>query len=271
MVIWYLPVSDLCPIPRLCSVRYLNTTPLVWGLLHGPQRGIFDVTFALPSECADRMVAGEADIGIVPVASLSGQSWSILRGTGIGARGPVRSILLISRVPPAQIRTLAADVGSRTSVLLARIILARKYCAEPAITLMPPRLDDMLAAADGALIIGDPALHLDPGSLPYHVLDLAEEWTEMTGLPMVFAVWACPAPYATPAHEKALVDSCRFGLNHIEEIIAAESRARGLAESLVRRYLTRHITFEMTARDYQGMELFLSLGSRLEALAVTTA
>ncbi|MGH9672863.1 MAG: menaquinone biosynthetic enzyme MqnA/MqnD family protein [Bryobacteraceae bacterium] len=264
-----MPASDPSPIPRLCSVRYLNTTPLIWGLLHGPQRGIFDVTFALPSECADRRAAGEADIGIVPVASLAGQSWSILRGTGIGARGPVRSILLISRVPPSQIRTLAADVGSRTSVLLARIILARKYGAEPEVTVMPPRLDAMLASAEGALIIGDPALHLAPGALPYHVLDLAGEWTEMTGLPMVFAVWACPARYATPAHEKALIDSCRFGLDRIEEIIDRESRARGLAESLVRQYLTRHITFEMTNRDYEGMELFLSLGSRLEALAVT--
>ena len=104
--------------------------------------------------------------------------------------GPVRSILLISKVPFQQIRTLSADSSSRTSVMLSRIVLARKYGAFPEIRTHRPDLAEMLDFDDACLIIGDPALVLDPATLPFHVLDLGAEWTEMTDLPMVFAVWA---------------------------------------------------------------------------------
>src|SRR5207248_359598 len=102
-------------------------------------------------------------------------------------RGPVRSILLIAKCPAPEIRTLAADTSSRTSVELARVILSRRYGAMPVRIPHAPDLPAMLRAADAALIIGDPALALDPAHLPYRVYDLGAEWVEMTGLPMVFA------------------------------------------------------------------------------------
>src|SRR5207253_10952260 len=105
-------------------------------MLHGPQREIFDVEFAVPSECADRVRDGIADIGIVPVATLLDQDLEIFRGSGIACRGPVRSILLISRVPFTDIRTLATDSGSRSSVMLARIILDRRYRTRPDLSSM---------------------------------------------------------------------------------------------------------------------------------------
>ncbi len=83
----------------MCAVSYLNTVPLVWGMLHGEQREIFDLEFALPSECADRLRDGRADIGLPPVAALLDQDLAIFRGAGIASRGAVRTILLISRKP----------------------------------------------------------------------------------------------------------------------------------------------------------------------------
>ena len=107
--------------PRVCAVSYLNTVPLVWGMLHGATtRTLFDLRFALPSECADQLASGEADIGIVPVIEMARQKLEYFRGTGIACHGAVRSILLISKVPFREIRTLATDSGSRTSVHAVR-------------------------------------------------------------------------------------------------------------------------------------------------------
>ena len=98
--------------PRVCAVSFLNTVPLVWGMLHGEERDIFDLSFSVPSECADRVAAGQADLGILPVAEIQRLSLPCFREVGIACRGPVRSILLISkrsrrifkRSPPIPVR-----------------------------------------------------------------------------------------------------------------------------------------------------------------------
>jgi chorismate dehydratase len=242
---------------RVCAVSFLNTTPLVWGMLHGSQQGLFTLDFRIPSACADQMASGAADIGIVPCFELTRQDLEIIPGTGIACHGPVRSILLVSRRPAGEIRTLAVDSSSRTSVQLARVILERRYGAEYVAIPHAPDLDGMLRVADAALIIGDPALRLDPALLPYEVHDLGGEWVEMTGLPMVFAVWAARKGVVTPEVVEAFRESCRYGREHMDEIVASESPRRGFTSELVREYLTRNIVHELGPRDYKGMELFL--------------
>jgi chorismate dehydratase len=241
-------------------VSYLNTVPLVWGMLHGGQRGMFDLSFAIPAECADRLADGRADIGIVPSVELNRQKLEIIRGTGIACHGPVRSILLISKVPFKEIRTLATDACSRTSVALSRIILAKKYGVEPQLFSERPHLGSMLEHCDAALIIGDAALVLETADLPFHVLDLGTEWTEMTGLPMVFAVWAARAdvPVQDPA---PFLESLRFGMAHIDDIARQEHSKLGISEALAREYLTRNIVFELGDREYQGLTKFLTYAS----------
>ena len=247
----------------MCAVSYLNTVPLVWGMRHGEQQGLFDLMFRVPAECADMVAAGGADMGIIPSFELIGRDFGIVPGVGIACRGAVRSILLISRVPANRIRKLAADSSSRTSVALARMVLARRYGAEPVVVRRAPDLANMLKEADSALIIGDPALHIDPAATPFHVYDLGSEWTEMTGLPMVFAVWAGPREVVTAEVSAAFQDSCALGLRNLERIAAEEGPARGLAGDLVRRYLGTHIVYELGAAERQGMELFLRYGREL--------
>jgi len=225
-------------------------------MLHGPQQSLFDLEFRIPAECADRLASGEADIGIIPSFELTKQDLEIIPGAGIACHGAVRSILLISKVPAAEIRTLAADSSSRTSVELARVILDRKYSATPRQISHVPDLERMIEIADAALIIGDPALHIEL-DIPYHVYDLGAEWTGMTGLPMVFAVWAGRKGCVTPELAKAFVESYRYGCTHMDEIVAAEAVRRGFSPEVVREYLTRHIVHELGPRDYEGMELFL--------------
>jgi chorismate dehydratase len=249
--------------PRVCAVSYLNTAPLVWGMLYGPQRGLFDLDFRIPAECADRLASGEADLGIVPSFELAKQDLEIAPGAGIACDGPVRSILLVSTRPAAEIRTVAADSSSRTSVQLARIILERRYGAAPEMAPHLPDLASMLGAADAALVIGDPALRIDPAKplgdaagAP-HVYDLGAEWVEMTGLPMVFAVWAGRKGAVTPEVVEAFLASCRWGCARTDEIVAREAPRRGFAPELAREYLTRHIVHELGPRHYEGMRLFL--------------
>jgi chorismate dehydratase len=242
-------------------VSYLNTAPLVWGFQYGPNQGLFDLEFRLPSECADRLAAGAADIGIAPSIELARQGLELIPGAGIACRGAVRSILLVTRTPLAEIRTLAGDTSSRTSVALARIILERRYGALPRVIARPPDLPSMLAEADAALLIGDPALHVEPERLPYQTLDLGAEWRDMTGLPMVFAVWARrPGAAANDpaALAEAFLASCRFGRARLEEIARRESAPRGFTEAFAHEYLSRHIVNELGEEEYAGMRRFLA-------------
>jgi chorismate dehydratase len=232
-------------------------------MLHGPQSGLFDLDFRIPSGCADQLATGAADIGIVPSFELTRQDLEVIPGAGIACHGPVRSILLISSRPAAQIRTLAVDSSSRTSVELVRVILERRYGADPESIPHAPDLEAMLRIADAALIIGDPALRIDPARLSYHVYDLGAEWVEMTGLPMVFAVWAARHGVVTPQVAAAFRESCRYGCARVEEIVASEAARREFPPALVREYLTRHIVHELGPRDYEGMELFLDYARRL--------
>jgi predicted solute-binding protein len=244
---------------RIAAVSYLNTTPLVWGMLHGPQQDLFDLDFRTPAGCADQLASGEADIGIVPSFELTRQDLEIIPGAGIACRGAVRSILLVSVRPAQEIRTLAVDSSSRTSVELVRVILDRRYGVQPRFLTHAPDLPAMLRVADAALLIGDPALHIDPATASEYSYDLGAEWFELTGLPMVFAVWAARRGVANREIAAAFVGSCRWGREHMEEIVAAESPRRGFAPELVREYLTRHIVHELGEREYEGMQRFLEL------------
>jgi len=225
-------------------------------MLHGPQRGLFDLDFRIPSRCADDLAAGAADIGLIPSFELTRQNLEVIPGPGIACRGPVRSILLISSRPAGEIRTLAADSSSRTSVNLVRVVLERRYGAAPVSISHPPDLEAMLRVADAAVIIGDPALRIDPASLPYYVYDLGGEWVEMTGLPMVFAVWAGRKGVVTPEVAEAFRESWRYGRDRMDEIIALEAPLRGFAPELVEEYLTRRIVNELARANTRGWTCF---------------
>jgi len=224
--------------------------------------------YALPSECADELASGDADIGIVPVIEMARQKLDYFRSTGIASHGPVRSILMVSKTPLREIKTLATDMGSRTSVMLSRIILAEKYGVRPKLISRRAELAPMLGEADAALVIGDPALHLNPAALPFETLDLGSEWTEMTGLPMIFALWSGRKEIMQPRYEQAFLDSCRAGLAHMDEIVTEQSPIRGITPELAREYLIRHIVFELSDRDHEGLNLYLKHAAALDRAAV---
>lgn len=254
-------------LPRVSAVSFLNTSPLVWGLLHGPQKGRLDLRFVVPSECADDLREGRADIGLVPIIELARQpDLSVIPGSAIVCQGPVRSILLVSKRPLGEIRTFAADTSSRTSVVLTQLVLRSRGVESPAVTPHRPDLDEMLRIADAALIIGDPALRLDPGMTawrgePVFVHDVGQQWVEMTGLPMVFAVWAAKGS-VDPTAAAVFEESKRYGLSHVDEIVQKESEARDFDPGLVREYITSHITYDLGPRERAAIDRYLQLAQQ---------
>lgn len=241
---------------RLCAVSYLNTLPLVWGMLHGEQRGRFQLQFRLPSECAELLAARRVDAGLVPVAEIPRLGLKAIAESGIACEGAVRSILLVSKCRPSRIRSLAADSSSRTSVMLARIVLSKAYGIRPLVFSTAPDLSTMLSRADAALIIGDPALRLNTQELPYDVLDLGLEWKRLTGLPMVFALWAGHDEVLNEAIAPALHASQEFGLERMPEIAFQSAAAHGVSVETALEYLSRHIVFRIGDRERDGLKLF---------------
>jgi predicted solute-binding protein len=221
-----------------------------------------DLSLCVPSECADRLENGEADVGLVPVIEIPRLGLKTVSAVGIACRGAVRSILLVSKVPLREVRTLAADANSRSSVALARIVLERRHGARPEFRKRPPELAAMLAEADAAVLIGDPALRVSPATAGHRVFDLGQEWFELTGLPMVFATWAARRGVDTSGLEEAFLASWRHGMTHLDDIVAAESAARRLPRELVRNYLTHRIVFEIGEAERSGMALYLDYARR---------
>lgn len=254
---------------RVCALSYLNTVPLIYGLRQGAQRDLFELSLALPSDCAEQLRSGQADLGLVPVIELARQPDLVgVPGLAVASHGAVRSILVVSKKPLGEIDSIAADTGSRTSVVLAQIVTAHMHGIRPKIRPYPPRLDEMLEIADAALIIGDPALRIDPSMAawkgrPVHVYDLGAEWFDITGLPMVFAVWGMKNSASPEGLAEALADSAAHGMRRIDEIVRDESPRLGLEPSVVRTYLTRYIRYELGDREREAMRLYLRLASEL--------
>ena len=228
-------------------------------MLHGREESKVDLSFSIPSICAARVENGLIDVGLVPVAEIARQQLSIVSDVGIAAIGAVRSILLISRVPMAQIRTLAVDKSSRTSVELAKVILRERFGVRPRLRPEEPMLEQMLAGSDAALVIGDPALRIDPEHLPFEWLDLGLEWYTLTGLPMVFAAWAGKPERVGDDFDDLARSSCYFGRERLSEIVQSEFGRRGISKVLATEYFAKYIRFTLGANERRGLEAFTEL------------
>ena len=179
---------------RISAISYLNTAPLMWDFEHADTRGeSWPRSSISPTLCLRpapaRWPKGRADIGIIPAAAYAEiPGLQVLPDVAIASRRAVRSILLVSRMPIEKVRTVALDTSSMTSVALTKVLFEKWLGGGRTFTSMAPDIEQMLAARDAGLVIGDPALQID--RTRYYTLDLAEEWIRYTGKPFVFAFWA---------------------------------------------------------------------------------
>ena len=245
---------------RLGAVDYLNARPLVYGLER--RQDLFSVRFDAPSLCATLLHEGAIDVGMIPTIEYNRgpEDYRIVPGMAIISDGPVASVALFTKVPLKNIRTIAADTSSRTSNGLLRVLCKERFDIDPEFTQRPPDPDAMFASYDAALIIGDPALYLDPASKGVEKIDLGEQWTVMTGLPFVWAFWAGRDGAVTAPHVVALTEARDAGVSSSDAI--ADDYCGPARAALGRAYLRENIYYTLGDREAAGLNKYYELAAR---------
>ena len=271
---------------RISVVEYLNTAPLVWGFTEGTLAGKYDLSFTVPSQCAEALRRGDVDVAIMPAIEYQRmEGMVILPGMSVAAKEEVRSILVVSKKPIDRAKRIALDTSSRSSSALVRLLAAGAWDIEPEFVDAAPDASAMLADADAALVIGDPALRIAlkmeflfakmpragpsgvccqgdadelpvPGFPSVFVYDVAYQWREMTGKPCVLAVWAGRRDKITPEVAADFQASKEFGLAHIEDIAEAASVKLDLPASSLESYLRDNIDFSLDEENLAGLKLY---------------
>ena len=248
--------------PRVGHIQFLNCLPLYWGLIRSGALLDVELTKDTPDRLNDALVRGDLDIGPISLVEYlrHADELLVLPGLAVGSDGPVLSVNLVSQVPLEEISTVALGSTSRTSVLLAQLLLEERHHVTPAYTTMPPDLTAMLLEADAAVLIGDAALRArDTKTAEVH--DLGQAWKEWTGLPMVFAVWAARRDFAErdpgavkDVHE-AFTSSLALSLDNVDEVARQAARWESLdAKTLVTYFTT--LDFRLGERQLQGLREF---------------
>jgi chorismate dehydratase len=273
---------------RISIVQYLNTAPLVWGFTHGPLQGKYELSFTLPSQCADDVRDGRADVAIIPAIELQRiDDLVVLPDLAIAAKNRVRSLLLVARKPILEVRSIALDLSSRSTQALTRILCAEHWNISPNFSEAPPDAATMLNNADAALIIGDPALRIaisirdlamngSAGELvcdaakigmsagaELHIYDVVQEWRNFTGLPAVLAIWAARRDVLTPEIIADFAASKAYGVAHIAEISAEAAKKQSLPVGELESYLRDNIDYTLDRDNMAGLEMYYQLAAKL--------
>ncbi len=242
---------------RIGAVNYLNSKPLIEGLAELAPHAELILDF--PSRLADRLTDGTLDVALVPsIACLLEPDYEVVSNACVAAHGPVLSVKLYFRKAPRLVRRLALDAGSRTSATLARILLAEKYGIHPELEPLPLDLSTAGTDADAVLLIGDRAIH-PPAEKFSLTWDLAEEWTNWTGLPFVFAMWGTQKATDLGRLDAVLSAARDLGVRNLAAIARRESPLLGLSEQVTIDYLTKNLYYRLGTAERQGLARFHQL------------
>ncbi len=252
--------------PYIAASSYLNAAPLCYSFIYGEQKERCGfLSDAAPARCAELLAEGRADAALIPVIEYQRiPGLKVARDACVASKSKVQSVVLASRVPVAEVRSVALDTSSRTSAALIQIILGRFYGLSPAYQTSPPHIEEMLESNDAALIIGDPAMLIDRSRL--HVYDLAEEWRKHTGLPFVFAFWAIRKDSTMLSNDEPsgedkvdFLAAKREGVEHAGELADIYSAQLGLPRDDLFKYLTENISYDLDGESLRGLELYYKL------------
>lgn len=273
---------------RVSIVQYLNTAPLVRGFTHGPLRGKYQLSFTIPSQCAEELRSGAVDIAIIPAIEVQRiDGLVVLPNLSIASKKSVRSLLLVAKKPVHEVRRIALDRSSRSTQTLVRILCAKRWRIDPEFFEADPDLPSMLQQADAALLIGDPALRLAinselsakrdaagdllfpaenaglPSSSSLFPYDMVEKWRSLTSLPAVLAVWAARPAAVTPEVIRDFQQSLAFGMQHLHQISAEASRELNLPAEKLTRYLSENIDYTLDEENLRGLQRYYDLAAEL--------
>jgi len=240
---------------RLGAVEYLNARPLVYGLERCPDR--FSLRFDVPSRCAALLHAHEVDLGIIPsIEYLRGGPYLAVPGVAIGSDGAIASVAMFSRRSPGDIRTIALDTSSRTSIALLQILCRQHFRIAPDMRPMLPDPEHMLRECDAALIIGDRALLFDHVATGVEKIDLGTAWADYSGLPFVYALWVGHEGAIGPEEIDRLVEAGLAGADHPDRIAEAYFAATPALVEPGARYLRDNVKYGFGERQLAGLTRF---------------
>ncbi len=249
--------------PRISASSYSNTAPLVWSFLYGSNHGKVEIILDnAPARSAELLMQDRVDAALVPViASQFVEGVRLIPDVCVGAKERVRSVCLVTDAKDlSDVRSVALDTSSRTSVVLTKIIFREFLGFEPEWRDAAPDITTMLADSDAALLIGDPALALSelPASANgLRTFDLAELWNQYTGLGFVFAMWMT-------RRDRVDIDFAAArdeGLSHLDEIAANYRTDIGLSNDALIQYLSQNISYSIDERMAAGLDLYLDLAA----------
>jgi len=246
---------------RLGAVSYLNTKPLVYGLDAHPDQ--FDVRFDVPAKCAELLHEGRVDLGLIPAIEYLRGQYAIVPHISIASDGPVATVAVFTRTPIGEVKTIALDLSSRTSVALTRVLCAKHWEIAPKFTPAEPDLEAMLQRADAALVIGDPAFEIDPAKHHVTKIDLGVEWKALTGLPFVYAMWVGRAGAATREQCDALRQARDAGVAHLKQIAKQVSGGNAGLEQRSLTYLRDNLKYGLGDSEQAGLRRFYELAAEV--------
>jgi chorismate dehydratase len=273
---------------RITVVQYLNTAPLVHGFVYGPLKGKYELSFTIPSKCADDLRDGLADVAIIPAIEYQRiENLLVLPDLAIAAKRHVRSLLIVSRKPIQEVTSIVLDRSSRSTQALTRILCAEHWHIAPKFSEETLSTPSMLEHSDATLLIGDPALRLAISIANYatlgadgellcnadkaginatgtlYIYDVVQEWRRMTGLPAVLAVWAARCDSITTEVAADFAASKAYGVAHLDEIAERAADELGLPAEELLTYLRENIDYTLSGENLAGLELYYCLAAKL--------
>jgi chorismate dehydratase len=279
---------------RISIVEFLNTAPLVWGFTDGPLAGKYELSFAVPSQCAEALKRGDVDVAIIPAIEYQRiDNTVVLPGMSVSGDGEIRSLLVVSKRPIERAKLIALDTSSRSTVAYVKILARDFWRISPEFVDAAPNPTEMLQNADAALIIGDPALRIAiqmdelsnkaaskkssegccgcdgapdlpiPGFETLYIYDVAQQWQEMTAKPSVMAIWVGRKDVITPEVVADFQASKEYGMQHVRDIAEGASIKLDLPVPELERYLTENVRFDLTDEYLAGLSLYFQKAADL--------
>ena len=240
---------------KISVVSYLNSSPFIYGINQSDIKNEIKLSLDIPSVCADKLINGNIDVGLIPVADIFlVKNAQVISDYCISASGKVRSVMLYSDVPLNEIKTILLDYQSRTSVQLLKILSAEYWNIDPEFKNAYEGYEVNITGSTAGLVIGDRALKLK--NIFKYSYDLSEAWFELTSLPFVFACWVSNKKL-TDSFIESFNNALRFGVNHIDEVVS-ENRNEYISEVEIKKYLNENISFSLNSEKKKGMELFFN-------------
>lgn len=234
---------------------------MVYGFQHDKNLADqVDIIYDIPAEGEIRLRNDLIDIALIPSIEFANNytDYELIPAGCIASDGAVDSVLLFFKENLEEIKTIALDTSSRTSVALLKLIMSEKFNIEPEYISMKPNIHEMLEKADAALLIGDNALKAQEQNI--HFLDLGDEWFDMTGLPFVYAVWAGKRGKVVQTDLELLDNSRRIGLENIDKIATEEyTLTKSHSVEFYKNYLTDRIQFDLTAERLAGLKEYFQM------------